>query len=353
MRTTPTERLRASTSFAGSTLVGSATASPFAFTWADVGAGDYVLTARDRQQRREHDVCTSIGDGCGPRPNRPPQVSVTSPANGGGFTVSASITIAADASDPDDGVARVEFFADSTSIGVATSAPYRAEWSNVPAGQYSLTAVATDASGTAATSNAVPFKVSAASSIDEIVVHAAPQPEITGGWTITTDTTAACGVRLQNPDVGAPTARDIARVPERGFELTFNAEAGKLYRLGGSAARRSMTVTTTTRFTRSSTTVWTRRGRRSGGSIRRQPRASCSRTAARAGLNGWGWADTGYGVNAFGPEVYFATSGPRRVRIQVREDGLAIDQIVLSAAKYVTGSPGATKNDATMLSRTP
>jgi hypothetical protein len=56
---------------------------------------------------------------------------------------------------------------------------------------------------------------------------------------------------------------------------------------------------------------------------------------------------------ALGPEVYFATSGPQRARIQVREDGLAIDQIVLSAAKYVTGSPGATKNDTTVLSRTP
>lgn len=33
------------------------------------------------------------------------------------------------------------------------------------------------------------------------------------------------------------------------------------------------------------------------------------------------------------------------LRIEVREDGLSIDQIVLSPAQYLTASPGAAKND--------
>jgi hypothetical protein len=66
-------------------------------------------------------------------------------------------------------------------------------------------------------------------------------------------------------------------------------------------------------------------------------------------VQGWGWADNAYGLNALGPLVYFAASGPQRIRIQVREDGLAIDQIVLSAVKYKTAAPGATKNDSTIL----
>ena len=37
------------------------------------------------------------------------------------------------------------------------------------------------------------------------------------------------------------------------------------------------------------------------------------------------------------------------MRIQVREDGLSIDQIVLSPTTYVTRSPGALKNDTTIL----
>ena len=48
------------------------------------------------------------------------------------------------------------------------------------------------------------------------------------------------------------------------------------------------------------------------------------------GLSAWGWQDNGWGVGVMGPLVYFATTGPHTIRIQTREDGLAIDQIVLS-----------------------
>jgi len=49
--------------------------------------------------------------------------------------------------------------------------------------------------------------------------------------------------------------------------------------------------------------------------------------------------------------MYFATTGTHTLRIQVREDGLSLDQIVLSADKYAAVSPGATKNDKTILAR--
>jgi len=68
-----------------------------------------------------------------------------------------------------------------------------------------------------------------------------------------------------------------------------------------------------------------------------------------AGLSNWGWADDSYG--GFGAPIYFATTGTQTLRIQVREDGVSLDQIVLSADKYSTVAPGATKNDATILSR--
>jgi hypothetical protein len=40
-------------------------------------------------------------------------------------------------------------------------------------------------------------------------------------------------------------------------------------------------------------------------------------------------------------EVYFDSSGLQRLRVQVREDGLGIDRIVLSAATYLKSSPVA------------
>jgi len=69
------------------------------------------------------------------------------------------------------------------------------------------------------------------------------------------------------------------------------------------------------------------------------------------GESGWGWQDNGYGLNVMGPNVTFAQSGAQTIRVQIKEDGFSIDQIVLSAGTYLTTSPGALKNDTTILNR--
>ena len=46
-------------------------------------------------------------------------------------------------------------------------------------------------------------------------------------------------------------------------------------------------------------------------------------------------------------------AGPQTPRIQGREDGISIDQIVLSPDLYLSTSPGALRNDVTILPRTP
>ena len=70
------------------------------------------------------------------------------------------------------------------------------------------------------------------------------------------------------------------------------------------------------------------------------------------GVAGWGWEDNGWGTPAtMGPLIYFTTNGTHRIRIQPREDGVAIDQIVLSAnpQTYLNVAPGANKNDQTIV----
>ena len=44
-------------------------------------------------------------------------------------------------------------------------------------------------------------------------------------------------------------------------------------------------------------------------------------------------------------------AGPQTIRVQVREDGLSIDQIVLSADRYLAVAPGAARNDTTIVPR--
>jgi hypothetical protein len=71
------------------------------------------------------------------------------------------------------------------------------------------------------------------------------------------------------------------------------------------------------------------------------------------GLSGWGWEDDGWGaVDQHGTTLRFPAGGRQRLRIQTREDGVAIDQIVLSSDKYKTARPGTAKNDTVILQPT-
>jgi hypothetical protein len=81
----------------------------------------------------------------------------------------------------------------------------------------------------------------------------------------------------------------------------------------------------------------------------RQPDANGAEDGPNAGLAGWGWADNSYG--GFASPMSFQTSGLQTLRVQVREDGLSLDQMVLSAVTYATSAPGATKYDTTIVAK--
>jgi len=85
--------------------------------------------------------------------NSPPTfVQFTSPANGAVFASPASIPLAANVSDPDGNIVRVDYVL-GNSIVVSASAPsFSASWTNVPPGNYLLRAIATDAGGLSITS---------------------------------------------------------------------------------------------------------------------------------------------------------------------------------------------------------
>jgi len=91
--------------------------------------------------------------------NQPPAVSITSPANGATFTAPTTVTIAATASDAENRMASVDFYAGSTLILRDSTSPYAASWSPTTAGTYALTAVARDADGNSTTSAAVSVTV--------------------------------------------------------------------------------------------------------------------------------------------------------------------------------------------------
>jgi chitinase len=74
----------------------------------------------------------------------PSSVALTSPANGMSYLTPTSVTLTATASDPDDGVARVDFMDGSSVIVSSYAAPYAFTLANPGAGTHSLAAVAYD-----------------------------------------------------------------------------------------------------------------------------------------------------------------------------------------------------------------
>jgi phosphatidylserine/phosphatidylglycerophosphate/cardiolipin synthase-like enzyme len=179
----------------------------------------------------------------------------------------------------------------------------------------------------------------------------APSTLVRGNWAIVSDASAAGARAIHNADAGAPKIVPAMADPASSFELTFTAPAGVAYH------------------------VWIR-GRADGNSLSNDsvhlqfsdsvdaegvPVARIGTTASLelvlqngAGApapSGWGWTENGWGL--LGPPVSFGTSGSHTLRLQQREDGISIDQIVLSPDTYFTTSPGARRDDATILAATP
>lgn len=95
----------------------------------------------------------------------PPTVSLTAPAGG---DVSGTVTVTATAAD-NVGVSQVQFFAGTTSIGTATTAPYSVQWNTATfTGAQQLTAVARDGAGNTTTSAAVGVNVVTAPTLAQL-----------------------------------------------------------------------------------------------------------------------------------------------------------------------------------------
>ena len=182
----------------------------------------------------------------------------------------------------------------------------------------------------------------------DIVLYAAQTTKIVGNWIVEADATAASGRRIRNPNAGVAKVVTPVASPASYFEMTFNVVAGKPYRLwirgkaeGNSWANDSAHVQFSGSVNQSGAAIY-RIGSTASAEFNLESCTGC-------GLANWGWEDNGWGTGVLGPQIFFATTGTQTIRIQPREDGLSIDQIVLSPSKYLTAAPGPTKNDATIV----
>ncbi len=131
----------------GSTLLGQDSSAPYTYNWNNVSAGSYSIIAKAYDNEGASTTSSVSITVTGVGGNELPTVTITNPQSGATFTAGATINIAANASDSDGTIERVEFYNGNTLLGQDTSSPYSYSWTNVSEGSYTITVKGFDNEG--------------------------------------------------------------------------------------------------------------------------------------------------------------------------------------------------------------
>ncbi|MES2139698.1 MAG: Ig-like domain-containing protein [Bacteroidota bacterium] len=137
--------------FAGTTKLGEDLTSPYTFSWNNPPAGLYALTAKATDNGNNTSVSTAINISV----INPLSVTISSPANNSSFNSGSIITIQANSSGGTGTIQKVEFYAGTVKLGEDLTPPFSFVLNNSTAGNYALTAKATDSGNNVALSGIV------------------------------------------------------------------------------------------------------------------------------------------------------------------------------------------------------
>ncbi len=117
------------------------TVAPYSFSWTPT-AGTYTITATATDTHSPSGT-TSLDHSI--TVNAPPTISITSPLSSASFISPATISIITNPTD-DGSIKKVEFYQGSTKLGedLSSAGGWTFSWASVPAGSYSITAIAFD-----------------------------------------------------------------------------------------------------------------------------------------------------------------------------------------------------------------
>jgi endonuclease/exonuclease/phosphatase family metal-dependent hydrolase len=189
------------------------------------------------------------------------------------------------------------------------------------------------------------LRVSAAA--NEIVLYASDVTNVQGNWATWSGDDAAGGQYMASVDYGWSTLTSPLSSPGDYFEASFNADASTPYHVwlrlragGNSKWNDSVWVQFSDAVDPNGSAIY-RIGTTSALLVNLEPCSNC-------GEGGWGWQDGAYWLSQLA-SVRFASSGGHTVRVQTREDGGQVDQIVLSPSTYLYSAPGRNSGDTTIL----
>jgi hypothetical protein len=181
------------------------------------------------------------------------------------------------------------------------------------------------------------------------IVRYAHKGKAYGHWGVAASTGAAESKSMRSTNTGWSATSAPLKTPTHYFDVQFDAAAGTAYRIWlrlRAASNSKWNDAVWVQFSGSLVDGQPayRMGTTSGLLVNLERCSGCS-------MSGWGWFNSAYWLRQQ-TIVTFAQSGPQTMRIQTREDGVEIDQVVLSAVKYMTQPPGPALNDTTILPAT-
>ncbi len=183
----------------------------------------------------------------------------------------------------------------------------------------------------------------------DVVLYAADATRLTGNWARIANSSGAGGQALVSADYGWQSPDSALAQPADTLEFTFTADAATPYHLwvrlratGNNKFNDSLFAQFSDAVTTTGTPLF-RMGTTGALVLNLQ-------TSNGAKLNGWGWVDTAYWLSQLST-VSFSASGAHTLRLQTREDGVQIDQVVLSPATYLTAAPGQRSGDSTIVAK--
>lgn len=150
------------TFYKGSILLGQSIKSPYIYAWDPNTAGTFTLSAVATSSEGSSTTSNPVTVTIKPAP---PVVDITSPANNTSFTAGSNVNLAASALEVNGTISEVSFYNGSTLLTTSslTSSAYNYIWPDVPAGVYTLTAVATDINKVSTTSSPITINVTSSS----------------------------------------------------------------------------------------------------------------------------------------------------------------------------------------------
>jgi hypothetical protein len=182
-----------------------------------------------------------------------------------------------------------------------------------------------------------------------VVIYAndIPVTALHGTWAKAADSTSPSSVKLATPDNGVANPNNPVAAPSDYVDVTFSADANTPYTIW-----LRLKATANSKY---NDAVWVQfsDALANGAPVYQLNSTSgllvnLATSSSGSSLNNWGWQNTAYWLSQ-ATTVTFANAGNHTLRIQIREDGVQLDQIVLSPSTYLNSAPGSATNDSTIV----